>query len=124
ASKTTVSIIVAVSFCHFLNDVCQSLLTALYPLLKVNYGLDFVQIGLLTFTFQVTASLLQPMIGMYADRRPLPYSLAWGMASTLCGLLVLAFAHEYGLLLLGSALVGFGSAVFHPESSRVARLAS
>lgn len=124
ASKTTLSIIVAVSFCHFLNDICQSLLTAIYPILKENYGLDFVQIGFLTFVFQVTASLLQPAIGMYADKRPLPYSLAAGMASTLCGLIVLGFAHDYWLLLLGAALVGLGSAVFHPESSRVARLAS
>ncbi|HEV7277141.1 MAG TPA: MFS transporter [Devosiaceae bacterium] len=124
AEKTTFSIIVAVAFCHFLNDVMQSLLTAIYPILKVNYGLDFVQIGLLTLTFQCTASLLQPAIGMYADQRPLPYSLAVGMGSTLVGLLVLGFADNYPLLLIGAALVGIGSAVFHPESSRVARLAS
>jgi MFS transporter, FSR family, fosmidomycin resistance protein len=124
ANKTTLSIIVAVSVCHMINDIMQSMLMAIYPIIKVNYGLDFVQIGLLTFTFQVTASLLQPLIGMYTDRRPLPYSLAWGMGSTLCGLVVLGFAREYWLLLLGSALIGFGSAVFHPESSRVARLAS
>jgi FSR family fosmidomycin resistance protein-like MFS transporter len=124
AEKTTFSIIVAVAFCHFLNDVMQSLLTAIYPILKENYGLDFVQIGLLTLTFQCTASLLQPAIGMYADKRPLPYSLAAGMGSTLVGLIVLGFAQSYGLLLLGAAMVGVGSAVFHPESSRVARLAS
>ena len=124
AHKTALSIIVAVSFGHFVNDVMQSMLTAIYPILKENYGLDFVQIGLLTFTFQVTASLLQPAIGMFTDKRPLPYSLPVGMTSTLIGLLVLAFAQNYGLLLLGAALVGFGSAVFHPESSRVARLAS
>ena len=124
AEQTALSIILAVSFCHLLNDVMQSMLTAIYPILKANYGLDFVQIGLLTFTFQTTASLLQPAIGTYADKRPLPYSLAAGMGSTLVGLLVLGFAAEYWLLLLGSAFVGLGSAVFHPESSRVARLAS
>jgi MFS transporter, FSR family, fosmidomycin resistance protein len=124
ASKTALSIIVAVSFCHFVNDVMQSMLTAIYPILKVNYGLDFVQIGLLTFTFQVTASLLQPAIGMYTDKRPVPYSLPVGMGSSLIGLLILGFAQSYWLLLLGSAFVGLGSAIFHPESSRVARLAS
>ena len=102
----------------------QSLLMAIYPILKENYGLDFVQIGLLTFTFQVTASLLQPAIGMYTDKRPLPYSLPVGMGSSLVGLIMLGFAQSYWLLLLGSAFVGLGSAIFHPESSRVARLAS
>ncbi|WP_299640795.1 MFS transporter [Devosia sp.] len=124
ASKTTLSIIIAVSVCHLINDVMQSLLSAIYPILKDNYGLDYVQIGLLTFTFQCTASLLQPAIGMYTDKRPLPYSLPVGMASSLVGLVVLGFAHSYWLLLLGSAFVGLGSAIFHPESSRVARLAS
>jgi FSR family fosmidomycin resistance protein-like MFS transporter len=124
AQKTTLSVIVAVSVCHCINDVMQSLLTAIYPILKENYGLDFIQIGLLTFTFQVTASLLQPAVGIFTDRKPLPYSLPVGMSSTLLGLLVLGFAQSYGLLLLGSALVGIGSAIFHPESSRVARLAS
>jgi len=122
--KTTLAIIVAVSVCHLINDVMQSMLTAIYPILKANYGLDFVQIGLLTFTFQCTASLLQPAIGMYTDKRPLPYSLPVGMASSLIGLIVLGFAQTYWLLLVGSALVGLGSAIFHPESSRVARLAS
>ena len=122
--KTSLSIIIAVSVCHLINDVMQSLLTAIYPILKDNYGLDFVQIGLLTFTFQVTASLLQPAIGMYTDKRPMPYSLPIGMGSSLVGLIVLGFAQSYPLLLLGSALVGLGSAIFHPESSRVARLAS
>lgn len=122
--KTALPIIVAVSVCHLINDVMQSLLTAIYPILKESYGLDFVQIGLLTFTFQVTASLLQPAIGMYTDKRPLPYSLPVGMGCSLVGLLILGFAQSYGLLLLGSAFVGLGSAIFHPESSRVARLAS
>ena len=124
AQKTALSIILAVSFCHLVNDTMQSLLSAIYPILKENYGLDFVQIGLLTFTFQVTASLLQPAIGMYTDKRPLPYSLPVGMGSSLVGLIILGFAQSYWLLLLGSAFVGLGSAIFHPESSRVARLAS
>jgi FSR family fosmidomycin resistance protein-like MFS transporter len=123
-NKTTLSIIVAVSVCHLINDVMQSLLSAIYPILKDNYGLDYVQIGLLTFTFQVTASLLQPAIGMYTDKRPLPYSLPVGMGSSLVGLLILGFANNYPMLLIGSAFVGLGSAIFHPESSRVARLAS
>ncbi|WP_265517439.1 MFS transporter [Nitratireductor luteus] len=121
---TAYTIILAVSFCHLLNDVMQSLLSALYPMLKESYGLDFWQIGLLTMAFQVTASLLQPLIGMYTDKRPMPYSLPVGMGSTLAGLLFLAYAQEYSFLLLGAMLIGFGSAVFHPESSRVARLAS
>jgi FSR family fosmidomycin resistance protein-like MFS transporter len=124
AGKTTLSIIIAVSVCHLINDVMQSLLSAIYPILKDNYGLDYVQIGLLTLTFQCTASLLQPAIGMYTDKRPLPYSLPVGMASSLVGLIILGFAQSYWLLLVGSAFVGLGSAIFHPESSRVARLAS
>ena len=124
ANKTAFAVIFAVAACHLINDIMQSLLSAIYPILKATYGLDFVQIGLLTFTFQVTASLLQPVIGIYTDKRPLPYSIAAGMGSTLAGLIVLGFAGDYWLLLVGSALIGFGSAVFHPESSRVARLAS
>lgn len=124
AEQTVLNIILAVSFCHFLNDMMQSLLAASYPMLKDNYNLSFWQIGLLTFCFQVTASLLQPVIGLYTDKRPLPYSLPLGMASTLVGLLFLAFATHYWALLMGAAFIGFGSAVFHPESSRVARMAS
>jgi len=124
AQRTTFAIIFAVALCHGINDIMQSLLTAIYPILKQSYGLDFVQLGLLTLTFQCTASLLQPVIGIYTDKRPLPYSIATGMAFTAVGLVVLGFAHDYWLLLLGSAFIGFGSAVFHPESSRVARLAS
>lgn len=122
--KTTFSILVAVSFCHMLNDIMQSLLASLYPLLKANYQLDFVQIGLLTMTFQVTASLLQPAVGMVTDRWPMPFSLPVGMASTMCGLGLLAYAGSFPMLLVAASLIGFGSAVFHPESSRVARLAS
>ncbi len=121
---TVYSVILAVSFCHFINDIMQSLLAAIYPMIKEDYGLDFWQIGLLTFTFQVTASLLQPLIGMYTDKRPLPYSLSFGMGSSLLGLLFLGFATHYWVLLVGAAFIGIGSAIFHPESSRVARLAS
>jgi FSR family fosmidomycin resistance protein-like MFS transporter len=124
AGKTVFSILTAISVCHLLNDMMQSLLPAIYPMLKSNYGLDFGQIGLLTFTFQFTASVLQPMIGFYIDRKPKPYSLAVGMGFTLTGLVLLAFAHNYSVLLLAAALVGTGSSVFHPESSRVARMAS
>lgn len=124
AGKTTLSIIIAVSVCHLINDVMQSLLSAIYPILKDNYGLDYVQIGLLTLTFQCVASLLQPVIGIYTDKRPLPYSLPVGMASSMVGLVILGFAQTYWLLIVGSAFVGLGSAIFHPESSRVARLAS
>ncbi|TCL71175.1 MFS transporter [Rhizobium sp. BK251] len=122
--KTTMSILLAVSFCHMLNDIMQSLLASLYPLFKENYNLDFVQIGLLTMTFQVTASLLQPLVGIVTDRWPMPYSLPVGMASTFCGLILLGNAGSFEMLLVAASLIGFGSAVFHPESSRVARLAS
>ena len=124
AGETAVGILAAISFCHMLNDMMQSLLPAMYPMLKGAYQLSFSQIGLLTFTFQFTASLLQPLIGAYADRRPRPYSLAVGMGFTLAGLVLLAYAGSYALLLGGAALIGTGSSVFHPESSRVARMAS
>src|SRR5215470_7895718 len=124
AGRTAVSILAAISFCHLLNDMLQSLLPALYPMLRGTYRLTFTQIGLLTFTFQFTASLLQPLVGAFADKTPRPYSLAAGMGFTLIGLLLLAFADRYALLLLAAALIGTGSSVFHPESSRVARMAS
>jgi MFS transporter, FSR family, fosmidomycin resistance protein len=124
AGRTTFSILAAISFCHLLNDMMQSLLPALYPMLKDSYHLSFVQIGLLTFTYQITASLLQPIIGMFTDRSPRPYSLSIGMGFTLVGLLLLAYAGNFWLLMLAAALVGTGSSVFHPESSRVARMAS
>ena len=123
-AKATLSILLAVSFCHLLNDVMQSLLPAIYPMLKSDYGLAFWQIGLLTTAFQGTASLLQPVIGHYTDRRPVEYSTSAGMAATLAGLVMLAFAHSFAMLLIGAMLVGLGSAVFHPESSRIARMAS
>jgi FSR family fosmidomycin resistance protein-like MFS transporter len=121
---TVFPILVAVSFCHFLNDLVQSLLPAIYPILKQNFALDFGQVGLLTLTFQLTASLLQPVIGLYTDRTPLPYSLPLGMGATLLGLLLLSVAPTFGFLLMAAALIGLGSSVFHPESSRVARMAS
>ena len=124
AQSTVFPVILAVSLCHMLNDVMQSLLSAIYPMLKEEHSLDFWQIGLLTFTFQVTASLLQPAVGLYTDKRPMPQSLPAGMASSMIGLFLLAFAHSYSLLLLGAALIGIGSAIFHPEASRVARMAS
>jgi MFS transporter, FSR family, fosmidomycin resistance protein len=124
AAKTVFPILAAISFCHLLNDMMQSLLPAIYPILKSNYGLSFGQVGLLTFTFQFTASLLQPVVGLYTDHHPKPYSLAAGMGVTLVGLVLLATADTYAALLLAAALVGTGSAVLHPESSRVARMAA
>lgn len=124
ASATVFTVIAAISFSHFLNDLMQALLPAIYPMLKENYGLTFGQVGLLTLTFQFTASLLQPVVGIAADKRPLPYSMAIGMASTLVGLLLLAVAGQFPLLVVAAALVGLGSAIFHPEASRVARMAA
>jgi len=114
----------AITFCHLLNDVIQALLPAIYPMLKSGFALSFGQIGLLTLIFQVTASLLQPIVGLYTDRRPQPYSLPLGMASSLLGMVMLAFAPNFLALLAGAALLGIGSSIFHPESSRLARLAS
>ncbi|MDB6060153.1 MAG: transporter [Verrucomicrobiaceae bacterium] len=114
----------AISFSHFLNDLMQSLLLAIYPLLKGTFALSFAQIGLITLTYQITASLLQPLVGLHTDRYPKSYSLAVGMGFTFIGLLTLAVAPNYTMLLVASALVGTGSSVFHPEASRVARLAS
>jgi FSR family fosmidomycin resistance protein-like MFS transporter len=121
---TVFSVIVAVGVCHLLNDMMQSLLPAIYPDLKSNLGLNFGQIGVVTLVYQITASILQPMVGLYADRRPTPLALPGGTLFTLSGLMVLSVAHHYGILLLGAALIGVGSSVFHPESSRVARMAS
>ena len=117
-------ILVALSVCHLLNDLIQSLIPALYPLLKKEFDLDFTQIGLITLAFQLTASLLQPTVGAFTDKRPMPFSLAIGMGSTLIGLLLLSVAQSYAAVLFAAALVGTGSAIFHPEASRVARMAS
>jgi FSR family fosmidomycin resistance protein-like MFS transporter len=124
AGNTAFRVLAAISFCHLLNDMMQSVIPAVYPILKSAYRLDFGQIGLITLASQVTASLLQPAVGLYTDRRPVPYSLATGMAFTLIGLILLAMAPSFGMILLAVALVGVGSSVFHPESSRVARMAS
>lgn len=121
---TRYRVLTAISLAHFLNDMMQSLILALYPILKGNYHLSFAEIGLLTLTYQCTASLLQPLVGLFTDRKPMPRALALAMASTLVGLLLLAQATTLPGLLLAAALVGTGSAIFHPESSRVARLAS
>jgi FSR family fosmidomycin resistance protein-like MFS transporter len=123
-SRTMFRVLAAVSFCHVLNDMMQSLLPSIYPILKSSFHLNFTQIGFITLTFQITASLLQPVVGHYTDQKPLPYSLPIGMVFTLIGLLLLAVAPTFPLLLLAAALIGMGSAVFHPESSRVARMAS
>ncbi|MFO0295746.1 MAG: MFS transporter, partial [Rhodospirillales bacterium] len=120
----TFAIVFSLSFCHMLNDLMQSMLPAIYPVLKDAHRLDFGQIGLITLAFQCTASLFQPVVGMFTDRRPMPYSLAAGMGSTLVGLLLLSRAADYPTILLSACLIGLGSAVFHPEASRVARLAS
>ena len=124
AGETRYKVLAAISLSHFLNDLLQSLIVAIYPLLKGNYDLNFTQIGLLTLTYQITASLLQPVVGWYTDRHPKPFSLVVGMGSTLTGLLLLSHAPTFPLLLLGAAVVGVGSSIFHPESSRVARMAS
>jgi MFS transporter, FSR family, fosmidomycin resistance protein len=121
---TVYRVLVAVSFCHLMNDTMQSLLPSIYPILKTGFHLNFGQIGLLTLTFQMTASILQPFIGHFTDHKPMPYSLPAGMVFTLAGLLLLSIAPTFPLLLLAASLIGMGSAVFHPESSRVARLAS
>lgn len=124
AETTVLPIILAVSMGHLLNDLMQSLIPAVYPLLKDGLKLDFGQIGLITLVFQGTASILQPLIGLYTDKRPLPYALAIGMGCTLAGLVLLSYAASLAAVLLSVALIGLGSAVFHPESSRVARLAA
>jgi MFS transporter, FSR family, fosmidomycin resistance protein len=118
------TILAAISFCHLLNDMVQSLIPAIYPILKDSFHLDFGQLGLITLTYQLTASLLQPLIGSYTDSRPKPYSLSIGMGFTLIGLVLFSMAPTFTMLLISAALVGVGSAVFHPESSRVARMAS
>lgn len=122
--KTAFAVLVALSVSHLLNDTIQSLISAVYPILKDSYALTFTQIGLITLAFQITASLLQPLIGVYTDRRPLPFSLAFGMGVTLLGLLLLSVVGSFSAILIAAGLVGIGSAVFHPEASRMARLAS
>lgn len=122
--KTIFTILAAISVCHLLNDMIQSLIPAIYPILKDSFRLSFGQIGLITLTYQLTASLLQPMVGLYTDHRPKPFSLPVGMGFSLAGLILLSVAPGFSMLLLAAGLVGLGSSVFHPESSRVARMAS
>lgn len=123
-NKTVYPILFTISFTHLLNDMIQSVIPAVYPLIKTNFHLSFSQIGLITFTFQLTASLLQPFVGFYTDRTPRPNSLAMGMGFTLLGLIFLSFASSFVMILLSVSLIGMGSSVFHPESSRVAHMAS
>ena len=124
AGTTVVTILTAITFCHFLNDMASSLLPAIYPMLKSSFDLSFAQIGAITLIYQGIASVLQPLVGLYTDRRPQPYSLPFGMGCTLVGLAILAYATNFPVLLAGAALLGIGSGIFHPESSRMARLAS
>ena len=124
ADHTVFAVILAISFCHLLNDMMQSLLPAIYPNLKADFGLNFGQIGMVSLVYQLTASILQPLVGVYADRRPTPLALPGGTVFSLAGLVVLSVAHSYAVLLAGASLLGVGSSVFHPESSRVARMAA
>ena len=124
AENTVFAVLIAISFSHLLNDTIQSVIPAIYPILKASFHLNFTQIGLITLTFQLTASLLQPFVGLYTDHRPKPYSLAIGMGFTLVGLLLLSKANNFAMILCSAALVGMGSSIFHPEASRLARMAS
>ena len=124
ATGPVYAVLWSICFCHMLNDMMQALVPAIYPLLKDNYHLDFMQVGFITFTWQAMASLLQPIVGTYTDKHPKPYSLAFGMAFTFAGLVMFGFATSYPMILVSVALIGTGSSIFHPESSRVARLAS
>ncbi len=123
-TSTVFRILCAISLAHFLNDVIQALLPSIYPVLQQSYNLTYAQIGLITFTFQCTASLLQPLVGLYTDKRPRPYSLALGMTMTLAGLVMLSMVESYPLILLSAATIGIGSSVFHPEASRIAHMAA
>ena len=121
---TVFAILVSISACHLLNDMMQSLLPAIYPALKTDLRLSFGQIGLISFVYQFTASILQPLVGLYADRKPTPLALPFGTLFSLAGLAVLSVAHAYWVVLVGASLLGMGSSTFHPESSRVARMAA
>ncbi|OCZ51039.1 MFS transporter [Acinetobacter seifertii] len=119
-----IKIVGAVAVAHLLNDLIQAVLPAIYPMLKANFSLSFAEVGLISFVYQITGSLLQPWIGLYTDKHPKPYLLPLGMVVTFCGIILLAFAPSFAVLLCASALIGVGSATFHPEASRVARMAS
>jgi FSR family fosmidomycin resistance protein-like MFS transporter len=124
AQKTVLAILFSISICHLLNDTIQSLIPAIYPILKASFQLSFAQVGLITLTFQLTASILQPFVGLYIDHHPKPFSLAIGMGLSLIGLVMFSFAANFPMLLVSAGMVGMGSSVFHPEASRVARMAS
>ena len=124
AEGTAFAILLAISFSHFLNDTMQAVLPAIYPMLKTSFTLDFAQIGVISLVWQLMASLIQPVVGIYTDRRPQPYSLAAAMSFTFTGLILLAYADSFAMLIVGSAVIGMGSSIFHPESARVARFAS
>ena len=121
---TAYAILFTISFAHLLNDMIQSVIPAIYPMIKDKFGFSFAQIGVITLVFQLTSSILQPFVGRYADRHPRPYALSLGMCFTLAGLLLLSFAYNFMLILLAVSIIGWGSSVFHPEASRVAQLAS
>src|SRR5262245_53194289 len=123
-NRTVVLVLAAISLSHLLNDTIQSLIPAIYPILKASFALNYSQVGLIALTLQLTASLLQPVVGMYTDRRPMPYSLVFGMGFSMIGLLLLSIAGTLATILIAAGLVGVGSSVFHPESSRIARMAS
>lgn len=121
--KTLFSILFAISFAHLLNDMMQSIIPSIYPILKDNYGLTFAQIGMITFVFQITSSLLQPLVGRVADRHPMPYALSAGMVFTLIGIVLLSFANQFAYIMISVGVIGMGSSIFHPEASRIAQLA-
>jgi len=123
-AETVYAVLFTISFSHFLNDTIQALLPSIYPMLKDSYHLSFTQLGMITFTFQCTASLLQPLVGLYTDKRSLPFSLPLGMGLTLLGIVALAFANSYPFILASAALIGLGSSIFHPEASRIAHMAA
>ncbi|MBC7493695.1 MAG: MFS transporter, partial [Flavobacterium sp.] len=122
--KTLFSVLFAISFAHLLNDLIQAIIPAVYPILKQNYNLSFSQIGLITFSFQFTASILQPIVGYYTDKYPKPFSQIYGMLFSMLGIILLSFAHQYYVILIAVALIGVGSSVFHPEASRISFIAS
>ena len=123
-SKTVFSVLFAISFAHLLNDLIQAIIPSVYPILKENYNLSFTQIGLITFAFQFSASILQPFVGYYTDKHPKPFSQIYGMLFSLCGIVALSYANSFGWIVVSVCLIGTGSAIFHPESARISNLAS
>ena len=121
--KTLFSILFAISFAHLLNDMMQSIIPSIYPIIKDKYGFSFGQIGMITLVFQMTSSLLQPLVGRVADRHPMPYALSGGMVFTLIGIILLSIANQYSFIIIAVGVIGMGSSIFHPEASRIAQLA-